>query len=206
MGGRIRRSQTLHTSTAPVSVRVSRSWPSAHAGVVPEVFRSGAAEGANCFSTCTSSMVRDCLMAGVRWRTAAAVWLMSLAAVGVGIASYGAPDDGTHHDYCKPGTLVPQVMSQVRLTDQYPSPVVHVRLGESFATTADGGASPVVEPLVTHRGPVCQATRSAPARHLTVIFVGTHAGSTRLLTFFQHSGSAGVADGLFSATVVVGPS
>jgi hypothetical protein len=146
------------------------------------------------------------LMGSVRWRAAAAAWLITLAAVGVGIAIYGRPGDGTHHDYCADGVQIAPVTSQVLLTDQENVPVVHIHIGESFTVQVNGGASPVAEPSVTHRGVVCQATRSSPARHLTVIFVGTHAGTTRLVSYHQlSSGGAGASGGLFTAAVVVGP-
>lgn len=154
-----------------------------------------------CVAICDSQRMRSS-----GWRWAAAAWALTLAAVGMGVATCSAPGDGTHYDLCARGTNVPPATSSVTLTEQDVVPVLHVRLGQSFTARVDGGASPVVEPKVTHRGVICQATRSAPSIHLTVIFVATHAGTTRLLsTFHTTGGSAGLAAGAFAAIVTVAP-
>ncbi len=140
----------------------------------------------------------------VGWRGAAATWLITLAAVGVGIAIWGGPNDGTHHDYCGHDTSVPPVTTQVLLTAQEPEPVIHVHVGDSFIAKIDGGASSVVEPSVARRGVVCLVTRSAPSVHVAVTFVATSMGTTRLLSTFNHI-AGGLAAGAFTATVVVAP-
>jgi hypothetical protein len=140
----------------------------------------------------------------VRWRTAAIVWAVAIAGVGIGIAAYGGPDDGTHHDYCARGMPVSPVTARVSLTALYPGTAMHLRLGTSFLVTVDGGASPVVTPVVTHRGVVCQATRAAPATQLAVTFTAIHPGTTTLLSFYDQAGSSGgIAQRTFSATLTV---
>jgi type 1 fimbria pilin len=143
-------------------------------------------------------------MRKVGWRWAAAAWVLTMAAIGLGVATCSAPGDGSHYDFCARDTSVPPATASVTLTEQDVVPVLHIRLGQSFTAKVDGGASRVVEPKVTHRGVVCQATRSAPAAHLAVTFVGTNLGTTTLGTLYDASGgSSAVNVGLFRATIVV---
>ncbi len=141
------------------------------------------------------------------WRWAAAAWLLTVAAIALGAATCSAPGDGTHYDFCARNTSVPPATATVTLTEQDVVPVLHIRLGQSFTAKVDGGASPVVEPKVTHRGVICQATRSAPSVHLAVIFVATHQGVTSLISTFHSTtgGGAGLAAAAFTATVIVTP-
>ena len=139
-----------------------------------------------------------------RWRTAAIAWLVAIAGVGIGIATYGGPDDGTHHDYCARNIAVPPASTYLSLTDQELEPVLYLRVGEAFVVRVDSGASPVATPLVTRRGVVCQASRSASAVHLAVTFVAVRAGTTHLLSFYDQTGGAGgTSAAIFTATVVV---
>ncbi len=121
-------------------------------------------------------------MRKVGWRWAAAAWLLTMAAIGLGVVTCGAPGDGSHYDFCARGTSVAPATASVTLREQDAVPVLHIRLGQSFTARVDGGATPVVEPRVTHRGVICQATRSAPATHLAVTFIGTRLGTTMLGT------------------------
>ena len=142
-------------------------------------------------------------MRKVGWRWAAAAWLLTMAAIGLSIATCGGPDVGTHHDYCASGTAVPKVTSKVTLTDQDVEPMLHVHVGEAFTVNVFGGASAVAEPVVTRRGVVCQVTRSAPARHLAMVYLATHTGTTRLeSSYTQTGGSGGIKATTYSAEII----